>query len=348
MIEEQHPIPQQISSYQFRLVGDMTLKQFFQVAGGALIALLLYSTGLPSYIKWPLILLSFLSGVAFAFLPFQDRPLSVWLISFFKSIYEPTLYIWKQGPGRDFFSPEKTVPPAPSFQTPSLAPVVAAPIESSPRPVPVISEHAPETPFDKFQEAPPSPAFMHIPAQKKPAEPVLYEARGAPQVSSTGYEVKIPETLATEVGRMEKNEEVTVPQKKTSPDVSFISPAATTAQTPAKPAQFTPEAAPPLPPGTPNVVVGQVVADGGKIVENAILEIKDSEGRSVRALKSNKLGHFMIVTPLLNGTYQITAEKEGLVFEPSAFEAKGEIITPILVTGKSGSQGNQVFVSTPT
>ncbi len=28
---EQHPIPQQISSYQIKLVGDMTLKQFFQV-----------------------------------------------------------------------------------------------------------------------------------------------------------------------------------------------------------------------------------------------------------------------------------------------------------------------------
>jgi hypothetical protein len=44
--EEQHPIPQQISAYHFRLVGDMTLKQFFEVAGGAIIALIIYSTNL--------------------------------------------------------------------------------------------------------------------------------------------------------------------------------------------------------------------------------------------------------------------------------------------------------------
>jgi len=40
-MEAEHPIPQQISAYQFRLVGDMTIKQFFQVAAGALIALLI-------------------------------------------------------------------------------------------------------------------------------------------------------------------------------------------------------------------------------------------------------------------------------------------------------------------
>ena len=43
---------------EFKLVGDMTLKQFFQVAGGALVGLLFYSTGLHGLIKWPLILIS--------------------------------------------------------------------------------------------------------------------------------------------------------------------------------------------------------------------------------------------------------------------------------------------------
>jgi len=32
---EQHPIPQQISSYEFKLVGEMTLKQFLKAAGFA-------------------------------------------------------------------------------------------------------------------------------------------------------------------------------------------------------------------------------------------------------------------------------------------------------------------------
>ena len=73
----------------------------------------------------------------------------------------------------------------------------------------------------------------------------------------------------------------------------------------------------------------------GKIVEGAILEIKDPQGRPARALKTNMLGHFMIVTPLLDGRYEILAEKEGLVFEPVTFSAKGAIIPPISIWAKS-------------
>src|SRR3989344_4048233 len=109
-MEEQHPIPQQISSYQFRLVGDMTLKQFFQVAGGAVIALLFYASALPGYIKWPGVLISFLAGIALAFFPIQDRPLSLWLLLFFKSIYSPTIFVWKKKGEQNYFQPESATP----------------------------------------------------------------------------------------------------------------------------------------------------------------------------------------------------------------------------------------------
>src|SRR6266498_2906030 len=94
IMEAEHPIPQQISSYQFRLVGDMTLKQFFQVAAGAIVALVVYSTNFPAIVKWPLILGSFLTGVAFAFFPLQDRPLSKWITLFIQAIYSPTIFLW--------------------------------------------------------------------------------------------------------------------------------------------------------------------------------------------------------------------------------------------------------------
>jgi hypothetical protein len=73
---------------------------------------------------------------------------------------------------------------------------------------------------------------------------------------------------------------------------------------------------------------------GGKILEGAILEIKDSQGHPVRALRSNKLGHFLTVTPLPNGPYQISIEKNGFSFEPFSFEAKGELIPPIAIKAK--------------
>src|SRR3990172_3231856 len=94
---EQHPIPQNISSYQFRLVGDMTLKQFFQLAGGIVVGLIFYSSPLLPIIKWPFAIVSAILGVALAFLPLEERPLEKWIIAFFRAIYSPTLYYWKRG-----------------------------------------------------------------------------------------------------------------------------------------------------------------------------------------------------------------------------------------------------------
>lgn len=54
---EQHPIPQQISSYEFKLVGEMTLKQFLKAAGGIVLALLFNSTKLVFFVKYPLVFL---------------------------------------------------------------------------------------------------------------------------------------------------------------------------------------------------------------------------------------------------------------------------------------------------
>ena len=68
-----------------------------------------------------------------------------------------------------------------------------------------------------------------------------------------------------------------------------------------------------------------------KLIEGAILEILDESGRSVRALRTNKAGHFLIVTPLTNGKYQIVTEKEGFNFDPVWFEANGNIIQPIAI-----------------
>ncbi len=101
-----------------------------------------------------------------------------------------------------------------------------------------------------------------------------------------------------------------------------------------KPAVFSTQAAPPSLPTIVNTVSGQVMDTTGNIVEGAILEIRDTEGRPVRALRSNKAGHFLIVTALTNGKYNIHTEKEGLDFDPIEFEATGQIIMPIAIKAK--------------
>ena len=99
---EQHPIPRNVSGYEFHLVGDMTLKQFGYLSGGLVLAYFLFKMPFPAIINIPLAAISALAGLAFAFLPIQDRPLDRWLMAFIKSIYSPTQYLWhKNNPPPD-------------------------------------------------------------------------------------------------------------------------------------------------------------------------------------------------------------------------------------------------------
>jgi hypothetical protein len=99
---EQHAIPQPITSYEFKLVGEMTLKQFLKAGGGIVVALLINATKLVFFIKWPLMILFGGGGLALAFVPFQDRPLEKWIIAFIKSIYFPTIYTYKKRANNDW------------------------------------------------------------------------------------------------------------------------------------------------------------------------------------------------------------------------------------------------------
>ncbi len=345
---EQHPIPQQISSYQFKLVGDMTLKQFFQIAGGVIVSLIFYSTPLHPFIKWPFILFSAGLGAALAFLPFEERPLERWIFAFFRSIYSPTLYYWR-----------KTDKPPVFYTEAAAAPAITTVANTSP----IV-----ETNTAKLEEA--EKSFLSkmgglwnvagAPAPKSTTQPLVPPT---PVVTQTMISKQQP-TVATVLSTTQPttlnpqqvaNPTVTIPQQvptvvtKATPKL-IIEESAPSSNQPiietkideqkilVKPitsstVEFSVDAAPPSPPIAVNTISGQVMDQDRKIIEGAILEIKDSNSRPVRALKSNRAGHFMIVTPLSNGKYEITIEKDGFKFEPVSFEAKGEMIEAIAIRG---------------
>lgn len=94
---EQHAVPQDITGFKFKLVGDMTLKQFGELAFGAIMAYLFFASDFHPVVKWPLVLFFIILGVALAFMPIQERPLDSWIINFFKAIYKPTFFTWRRG-----------------------------------------------------------------------------------------------------------------------------------------------------------------------------------------------------------------------------------------------------------
>ena len=102
---EQHPVPQNVTTFQFRLIGDMTLKQFGYLAGGAILGYISYKLPLPFFFTWPAAVAFALGGVGFAFVPVEERPMDVWFLSFVKSIYSPTQFLWQKTDQQFLFRP---------------------------------------------------------------------------------------------------------------------------------------------------------------------------------------------------------------------------------------------------
>lgn len=343
---EQHPIPQNVSSYQFKLVGDMTLKQFFQLAGGFLFALIFYSTPLLPIIKWPFVIFSAILGIALAFLPLEERPLERWIFAFFKAIYAPTMFYW-----------QKTTVPVKYFQDEPATDTSPQDAATKEYLAATGQKSAPLTKLEGAEKgflAGLSNIFNGVVGQVTGTTPVAFNAAPAPINTQTPIsnpepithnvepkqEMQIPVTEAIRVVPAGV-QHIVVEERKAPP--SNFSQITTQQVAPiiagdeivsTKQALFSVDAAPPNPPTVPNVVVGQVVDGDRKIVEGAIMEIKDSGGRPVRALRSNKAGHFITVTPVEVGGYDIVTEKDGYEFVPVHFEATGVLIPPILVQGK--------------
>lgn len=106
---EQHPVPRNISSFEFHLIGDMTLSQFFYLAGAAGAGFIIYKAApFPDLIKYLMIGVTGFIGFSFAFLPIQERPLDKWIVAFIRSIFSPTQFIWQ----KDGSAPDILVRPA--------------------------------------------------------------------------------------------------------------------------------------------------------------------------------------------------------------------------------------------
>ncbi len=93
---DNHPIPQDVTGFQFKLIGSMTLKQFGYIAVGGVLAFIFFLNVKNFLIKWPLVLLFGGTGAALAFLPFEGRPLDLMVVNFFKALFAPTQYMYQK------------------------------------------------------------------------------------------------------------------------------------------------------------------------------------------------------------------------------------------------------------
>lgn len=93
---DNHPIPQDITGFEFKLIGNMTVKQFAYVAAGVFLGWVFYIMPLLFIVKILLALVSVGIGVALAFIPIEGRPLDVMVKNFFRAVFSPTQYIYRK------------------------------------------------------------------------------------------------------------------------------------------------------------------------------------------------------------------------------------------------------------
>lgn len=258
--------------------------QFAKLAGGCLIALLIYATPIVGFIKWPLVFLSAVSGALFAFIPFEGRPLDVWVTSFFRSIYRPTEYIWEKSSVEFAFLKTEGLP---TTQT--------------------TTSQAPQKNLSAKEIA------------------LLQSLQSQTDVSQEELDEKATQLLSLfqqTPASTDQTPEIQPQQEPTQPE---------------KEAQFKKDLPFPTRPTQPNIVVGMVLDENNNMIEGAILEIENQNGKTVRAMRSNKLGQFRTVSPLDNGQYRLITEKEGYQFDTMSLKLSGEIIPPIEVKGKKAA-----------
>ncbi|MFH1705976.1 MAG: hypothetical protein ABH867_03665 [Patescibacteria group bacterium] len=308
---EQHAIPQQISSYEFKLVGSMTLKQFFKLAGGLLIAFVIYSSQMIFVLKWPLVLFFGFSGFALAFMPINERPLDEWFIIFIQGILSPTVYLWQKRPTAIDILEE-----AVKYQGGDNEEEKGEERKEEERKRIEMEEFLASLPITKRLG----------PVPEDETEPEEEPPQPGPETDSPGLspeEEEEPEKKAAEEKRGQEDWE---------PDLNIELPKHALPQATAE-AEFG-EIPMPKPPTTPNVIVGMVTDYTGKIIEDVIIEIQDSIGNPARALRTNQLGQFRTTAPLANGEYIILMEKENYQFDIIKLKAEGEIIPPLKIKAK--------------
>jgi PrgI family protein len=95
---QQHPIPQNVMSVEFQLVGNLTLRQFGYLAAGSMLVFLLFLLPITEYVKYPLMAVAAIFFAILVWIPVNDIGLDRWVVAFFRAINSPTKRVWRRQP----------------------------------------------------------------------------------------------------------------------------------------------------------------------------------------------------------------------------------------------------------
>ena len=92
---QQHPVPQNITGFEFKLVGFLTIRQFGYVAAAGVISFLIFII-FPGLLRWILITPFAIAGLALAFGNISGLNFDQWLVAFFNAVMKPSQRVWRK------------------------------------------------------------------------------------------------------------------------------------------------------------------------------------------------------------------------------------------------------------
>lgn len=345
----------------------MTLKQFAEILLGVIIGLFFYKTNLPGFVKWPLVFSFVGLGFAAAFVPIEERPLDQWVINFFKALFKPTKFNWRrepQIPDAFTYTSDKNrsdVPPPVD-----LSPVRKQRIQDFLHSLNYPQEHKDE--FEQQQESEVAAILQNFdqvqvnqlqPSKqlekpnlkvrvrkmqrldKKPSPTTLFNQDEATATSNHAAgqaptQKQIQNQTKGDKNTQKETEPAKTKQKQQSrrhqqPPADnrqdFNGSASTVSQNQDLPF--------PNKPTQPNRIVGMVLTQNNKLIENAVVDIKNEQGKTITAVKSNALGQFFVSQTLPNGIYYIKGGHENYEFKSQKLELNGKILDPLEIRAET-------------
>ena len=331
---ENHPIPQDVTGFKFRLIGSVTLKQFLYLLGAGGVCLILYVLPLPVFVKFPLMAIPAIISLCLAFVPIDGRPMDKMIFNFLRALPSENEYIFRKiGVEMPFFafsppahaanahaSDQRTTQKTILFN--QLSRSYFNPDKDEVEGIAAISSlfEAGTTPAQGFTNRVINADAAPVPL---PASPTSHEeSLSKPFIKhEANSEILSQPVMPHEAVPPIASAPPTMPTKEPVQVISPIVPAQPPTLPPQQETQDAPAKAMPEPttpaPSTaprasyesPNVIEGVVRDARGKPLPHVIVEvINNATSIPVRTFRTNATGMFVSATAIPNGEYTLHME----------------------------------------
>jgi len=343
---ENHPIPQDVTGFKFKLIGSITVKQFLYLLGFGILTTVAFILNINLFIKIPLMLVFASVGVALAFIPIEGRPMDIMIINFARAIPAENRYVYrKRGvvlASFEFFGmPTKHGPQDPRIeenQTKSQQDEKRNIILSKLRGSSFKPDLDEEKFFNKIKSsfADSATSVQKLP-DKMPERNIEKIKVELAEAKKNQEQSQADENLVLKIKQLEQElteaqgQKDKLTKKVIEYETANIKRGEKTGSAHFIPQNATLVAGFPVLPDVPNIVMGIVRDPRGKTLQNIMVEVVDTNETPVRAFKTNALGQFASATTLKNGIYKIYFEDPGKKHEFETIEVNltGDIFNPL-------------------